>query len=71
MTGRNGSRIGSLLRTRHANGCETDVQMDVSAVQFGVGYAVIVTEWCEECGAVDHELLDTHKPDPEEVARFL
>ncbi|PSQ51619.1 hypothetical protein BRD20_10205 [Halobacteriales archaeon SW_8_65_20] len=71
MTGRNGTLIGSLLRDRHPDACEKDEQMDVSTVQFGVGYAVVVTEWCEECGAVDHELLDTHKPDPEEVARFL
>jgi hypothetical protein len=58
-----------LLHDRHADGCDGQEYSTVRPAPYGHGFAVVVAEWCGDCGAADYDVLGYHRLDPEEVAR--
>lgn len=66
MSGYDGSHL-SLIDNRHAEGCDGAERFEVDVASYADGFAVIYTEWCSLCGAVDWDVVDYVTPEPEEI----
>jgi hypothetical protein len=62
---RKGSDIGSTdpLQYIHGDHCpKEDTHQRVEVVPYGAGFAVVLVAHCKDCGAVEHEIVDTRYP---------
>jgi hypothetical protein len=71
---RKGSNIGGdLLDHIHSDHCDREATFQYAdVVPFGAGFAVVLVAHCKDCGAVEHEIVDTRYPavDDEQARAF-